>query len=60
MIHILIRVEKYINEQTILLNLFVYIDLTEDEDLQGMIIELKESGHKTKELKRSQSNSSRT
>jgi len=36
------------------------IDLTEDEDLQGMIIELKESGHKTKELKRSQSNSSRT
>lgn len=36
------------------------IDLTEDEELQGMIIELKESGHKTKELKRSQSNSSRT
>ena len=35
-------------------------DLTEDEELQGMIIELKESGHKTRELKRSQSNSSRT
>jgi len=36
------------------------LDLTEDEDLQGMIIELKESGTKTRELKRSQSNSSRT
>lgn len=35
-------------------------DLTEDEELQGMIIELKESGTKTRELKRSQSNSSRT
>lgn len=35
-------------------------DLTEDEDLQGMIIELKESGTKSHKLKRSQSNSSRT
>lgn len=40
--------------------MFYFLDLTEDEDLQGMIIELKESGTKTRELKRSQSNSSRT
>ncbi|XP_065676442.1 protein phosphatase 1 regulatory inhibitor subunit 16B isoform X2 [Hydra vulgaris] len=36
------------------------IDLTEDEELQGMIEDLKESGQIVRELKRSQSNSSRT
>jgi hypothetical protein len=35
-------------------------DLTEDEELQGMIQELKESGKQTRELRRTQSNSSRT
>ena len=50
---------KLINVHRMIL-IVISLDLTEDEELQGMIQELKESGKQTRELRRTQSNSSRT